>query len=49
VAEEEEEEEEEDTPHVDTWHNTRAWVDFFVGLHKRQILWYEGEKCDNKE
>ena len=28
-----EEEEEEDTPHVDTWHNVRVWVDFFGGLH----------------
>jgi len=32
VAEEEEEEEEE-TPHLDTWHNARVWVDFFGGLH----------------
>jgi hypothetical protein len=22
-----------DTPHVDTWHNVRVWVDFFGGLH----------------
>ena len=29
----EEEEEEGDTPHVDTWHNARVWVDFFDGLH----------------
>jgi hypothetical protein len=28
-----EEEEEEDTPHIDTWHNVRVWVDFFGGLH----------------
>jgi hypothetical protein len=27
---EEEEEEEEDTPHIDTWRNTNAWVDFFM-------------------
>ena len=27
-----EEEEEEDTPHVDTWHNARAWVDLFGAL-----------------
>ena len=33
VAEEEEEEEEGDTPHIDTWHNARVWVDFFGGLH----------------
>ena len=34
VAEEEEVEEEEgDTPHIDTWHNARVWVDFFDGLH----------------
>ena len=33
VAEEEEEVEEKDTPHVDTWHNARVWVDFFRGLH----------------
>ena len=30
---EEEEEEEEDTPHVDTWRNTKEWVDFLDGLH----------------
>ena len=33
IEEEEEEEEEEDTPHADTWHNARAWVNFFGGLH----------------
>jgi hypothetical protein len=33
VVDGEEEEEEEDTPHVDTWHNARVWVDFFGGLH----------------
>ena len=33
VAKEEEEEEEDDTPHVDTWHNVRAWVYFFGSLH----------------
>ena len=27
------EKEEEDTPHIDTWHNVRVWVDFFGGLH----------------
>jgi hypothetical protein len=27
VEEEEEEEEDEDTPHVDTGHNARVWVD----------------------
>jgi hypothetical protein len=27
----------------------RVWVDFFGGLLKWQILWYKGEKCDNKE
>jgi hypothetical protein len=35
VAEEEEEEEEEEednTPHIDTWHNERVWVDFLNGL-----------------
>ena len=26
------EEEEEDTPHIDTWHNARVWVDFFDGF-----------------
>jgi hypothetical protein len=30
VAQEEDEEEEEDTPHIDTWRNTNAWVDFFM-------------------
>jgi hypothetical protein len=32
VAEEEEEEKEKekegDTPHVDTWHNARVWIEF---------------------
>jgi hypothetical protein len=28
-----EEEEEEDTPHVDTWRNSRVWIGFFGGLH----------------
>ena len=27
------EEEEEDTPHIDTWHNARVWIDFSGGLH----------------
>ena len=26
-------EEEEDTPHVDTWHNARVWVNFLGDLH----------------
>jgi hypothetical protein len=26
-------EEEDDTPHIDTWHNARVWIDFFGGLH----------------
>jgi hypothetical protein len=30
---EEEKEEEGDTPHVDTWHNARVWIDFFGDLH----------------
>jgi hypothetical protein len=30
VAEEEEEEEEGDTPHIDTWCNSRVWVDSLV-------------------
>jgi hypothetical protein len=34
VTKEEEEEEEEETPHVDTRHNVRVWVDFFGGLHQ---------------
>ena len=29
----EEEEEEEDTLHIDTWRNTRMWVDFFDSLY----------------
>jgi hypothetical protein len=29
----EEGEEEEDTPHIDTWHKARVWVDLFGGLH----------------
>ena len=33
VTEEEEEVEEEDSPHIDTWRNTRVWADFFGGLH----------------
>jgi hypothetical protein len=33
LTKEEEEEEEEDTPHVDTWHDARVWVDFLSGLH----------------
>ena len=47
--EEHEEQEEGDTPHINTWRNARVWVDFFGGLHYGQILWYKGEKCDNKE
>ena len=27
-------EEEEGTPHVDTWHNARVWVDIFGNLHQ---------------
>ena len=33
-----------DTPHIDTWCNVRVWVDFFGGLHYRQILWYVRER-----
>ena len=42
-------EEEDGTPHIDTWRNTKVWVDFFGDLHKWQNSWYKGEKCDNKE
>ena len=30
---EEEEEEEGGTPHIDTWHNVKVWVEFFGGVH----------------
>jgi hypothetical protein len=43
------EEEEKDTPHIDTWRNTRMWVDFFDSLHKWQNPGYKGDKCNNKE
>jgi hypothetical protein len=33
VTSEEKEKEEDDTPHVDTWRNTRVQVDFLGGLH----------------
>ena len=47
MSEEEEKEEEGDTPHIDTWHNVRVWIDFFCGFHWWQSSWYKGEKCDN--
>jgi hypothetical protein len=33
TSEEKEKKKEDDTPHVDTWHNTRVQVDFLGGLH----------------
>ena len=35
-------EEEEDTPHFDTWHNARVWVEFFGDLHNHKF-------CDVRE